>query len=93
MLWWWFIGINVALKIDPPYDPIMNIFLFNLVWFIERPETGIIFPSFLRSIKNPFIGCWRSILAFIEGAYSANAKLEISHSKILPSVPNDNKLY
>ncbi len=76
----------------PPYDPTINTFLFDLLWFILKALTGITTPYFFLKIENPFIGFLNKAFILFRGASSPNTMFGTSHNKIFPSVDRESKL-
>lgn len=88
----WLIGLKVAFKILPPYEPTINTFLLIFDWFMAKPLTGIIAPYFFLNNKNPFIGYFNNIFNLWGVAYSEIDALGTYHKSIFPSVPKDKIL-
>jgi hypothetical protein len=73
----------------PPSEPTMKMFLLMMDWHIVNPLTGITTFYFFRSIRNPLIGYFKSILFL---PYYTKAGFGTSQSSILPSEPRESKL-
>lgn len=86
-------GLRLALRILPPSEPITNMFWLIRDWFMARPLTGTTSPSFLLSIRNPFIGYRSTVFDFWElEPSSLMDSLGTSQRRILPSVPKERML-
>lgn len=87
--------VKLALRIDPPSEPMMNTFLFDLLWDMLKALTGIITPYFLRNILKPLIGVLKRFFNFallFINVSSPKIMFGTYHRRIFPSVESERML-
>lgn len=87
--------VKLALRIEPPSEPMMNTFLFDLLWAMLKALTGMMTPYFLRNILKPLIGVLKRFLNFallLINVSSPKIVFGTSQRRIFPSVESERRL-